>query len=350
MIRPGPVDLKSRAKPIRIVRAWLGLLGLAASMALPADDLPTDTDVWSITIKNDLFGRREDGHYSSGVIFGHTPATTPAWLARLGRRLPCVPCQNISRVVYTLGQSIYTPEDISVAELQTDDRPYAGWLHAGIGLLGQRATTRPNLRSYDAIELTAGIIGPASLAAKTQRLFHRITGSTQPRGWSNQLDNEPALLLTYTRYWQFVFPGGSANDVEYDLTPRLLGAIGNVYTHAGAGAIWRLGKNLRADAGPGGSSAGFPAAAYFEPHESLSWYAFLGTEARAVARNIFLDGNTFVNSHSVGKKDFVMDVQLGLTVSWKKMRLTFSEVFRSKEFAGQRGSDNYGSIALAFSL
>lgn len=32
------------------------------------------------------------------------------------------------RIVYSLGQSIFTPDDIRQTALIRDDRPYAGWL------------------------------------------------------------------------------------------------------------------------------------------------------------------------------------------------------------------------------
>ena len=36
---------------------------------------------------------------------------------------------------FILGQSIFTPEDITNPNLIVNDRPYAGWLYFGIGLI-----------------------------------------------------------------------------------------------------------------------------------------------------------------------------------------------------------------------
>jgi lipid A 3-O-deacylase len=49
-----------------------------------------------------------------------------------------------------------------------------------------------------------------------------------------------------------------------------------------------------------------PGAAYFQtPKGGFGWCLFASFEGRAVARNIFLDGNTFTDSHSIDKKTFV---------------------------------------------
>jgi len=70
-------------------------------------------------------------------------------------------------------------------------------------------------------------------------------------------------------------------------------------------------------------------------------------EGRALATNIFLDGNTFADSHSVDKKYFVGDVHAGLVLVIYRVRLAFSQVFRSSEFNGQKELSEFGSINLS---
>ena len=68
-----------------------------------------------------------------------------------------------------------------------------------------------------------------------------------------------------------------------------------------------------------------------------------------MARNIFLDGNTYRPSRSVPKKTFVGDLQAGFSASWSKsLRLDVSVVLRSEEFRGQRSADNICTAALTF--
>jgi hypothetical protein len=69
---------------------------------------------------------------------------------------------------------------------------------------------------------------------------------------------------------------------------------------------------------------------------------------RAVARNIFLDGNSVRSSASVERKNFVWDVQLGVAATWGRQRLGFSVVRRSEEFATQTRSDKFGQLTYSF--
>ncbi len=67
-----------------------------------------------------------------------------------------------------------------------------------------------------------------------------------------------------------------------------------------------------------------------------------------VGRNIFLDGNSYQNSHSVDKKYLVGDLQAGLVITFKRVRLAFTNIFRTNEFHGQNEADEFGSISASF--
>ncbi len=76
---------------------------------------------------------------------------------------------------------------------------------------------------------------------------------------------------------------------------------------------------------------------------------FAGVDGRAIARNLLpWDGNTFESSRSVDKIPFVGDAQLGAAVAFRAFRLTFTHVFRSKEYKTQRAADQFGAINLSF--
>ncbi|RPJ22911.1 MAG: DUF2219 family protein, partial [Desulfobacteraceae bacterium] len=64
--------------------------------------------------------------------------------------------------------------------------------------------------------------------------------------------------------------------------------------------------------------------------------------------NVFLDGNTFTDSHSVDKKPFVGDLQTGLVVQYDRFRITYTQIFRTKEFDGQEDGDIFGSVSLSY--
>jgi hypothetical protein len=74
----------------------------------------------------------------------------------------------------------------------------------------------------------------------------------------------------------------------------------------------------------------------------------MGVEGRAVARDIFLDGNTWRESRSVDREVFVGDASAGVAVIMPFARLTVSYTARSREFETQRNTAQFGSVSLSF--
>jgi hypothetical protein len=75
-------------------------------------------------------------------------------------------------------------------------------------------------------------------------------------------------------------------------------------------------------------------------------YVFAGLEGRFVGYNIFLEGNTYRESHGVDKRWFVVDGKIGATAVLKRVELTYAFIFRSKEFLTQEDHDAFASISL----
>lgn len=94
-----------------------------------------------------------------------------------------------------------------------------------------------------------------------------------------------------------------------------------------------------------------PGSGFFIPRHGFGWYLFAGIEGRAVARNIFLDGNTFRDSRNVDKEPLVGDLQFGIAITWRNLRLGYTHVLRKREFKGQGGRrDDFGAISLSLQL
>ncbi|MEP7313292.1 MAG: lipid A-modifier LpxR family protein, partial [Pseudomonadota bacterium] len=86
---------------------------------------------------------------------------------------------------------------------------------------------------------------------------------------------------------------------------------------------------------------------YFEPKDGFGWYLFAGVDGRAIAQNIFLDGNTGRDSLSVDKAVFVADLQAGAAVSVGRVRIAYTYVFRTREYRGQPAPDRFGSVGIS---
>jgi lipid A 3-O-deacylase len=333
----------------RLLLATLALLALHD----PASAQEDGRD-WTFTLieENDSLADG-DKHYTQGLLaslFAAQRAGDDPWFARLGGIADAIflPADGNGRIYFGgfFGQSIFTPEDRLRVPPDPNDRPYAGWLYGGVSLY------RETDRTLDRGTLTLGLIGPGAGARRVQNGWHEITnpfvGAPEVLGWSYQLENEPGIVFSEERKWRFATaPGG----IEADILPEANVALGNIFTYAGAGAMVRVGQRLRADWGqprvqPALSGSDFVNRDGFAGH-SYAWYLFAGTEARLVARNIFLDGNTFEDGPSVDKKPLVVDFTAGVAVVGDAFRLGASYTYRTHEFDGQNGRDDFVALNLS---
>ncbi len=310
------------------------------SPAPPAlGDARPDIGTLTFVLENDVFVHNDEG-YTSGVALIWVPHTTPDWASRFAHFFPWIPEQGRVRVGYAFGQSIFTPSDVTVQDPPHDDRPYAGWLYGTLGLGIETG------RRLDQLALTLGVVGPASGAEQSQKLLHEIVPSRKPRGWDTQLENEPGIGLAYQRSWRKVAAVDFA-EIELDLTPHLGATLGNVFTYANAGLTLRFGQQLPLDFGPPRAQPSLPNQGFFTSTGEFAWYLYAGVEGRAVAYNVFLDGNTFRQSRSVDKEPLVGDLQSGLILAWSRVRLNFAYVLRSLEFDAQRRKTQFGAVNLS---
>jgi hypothetical protein len=247
-----------------------------------------------------------------------------------------------------VGQSIYTPEDLDRSDLIIDDRPYAGYTYLGT------AMHQKTQRIMDTLEVDFGIVGPHSYADEVQEQIHQWIGSTEAKGWENQLKDEPALELIYERKWRFA-SSHLGRGFGFDFIPHLGGRIGNVYIYGNAGAEFRFGWNPPVDFGtcpirPGCESN--PATAFGEGRShAFGVHVFLRIDGRAILRDIFLDGNTWEDSHSVDKKYFVADFGAGIGIVAKRFKLTYGLIYRTQEFEEQSSNGHiFGTLLITFFL
>lgn len=300
------------------------------------------TGTLSFVLENDLF-YHADRNYTNGVRLIWVPdrdKPTPEWAASAARLVPWFPRAGRIRHGYAIGQSMFTPHDITIANPPLRDRPYAGWLYGAIGLGVESG------RQLDQFGISLGVVGPASFAEQSQKFVHKIRSLDEPQGWDTQLGNEPGFVATYQRSWRApaVSPLSGA---RLDVTPHIGAALGTVFTYANAGATVRYGRQLPDDYGPPRIQPGLPGSGDFSPMSGFGWYLFAGIEGRAIARNIFLDGNTFRDSRSVDKKPLVGDVQFGFVLAWPAVRLGYTHVIRSREFRTQQSHDNFGAVSVS---
>lgn len=248
----------------------------------------------------------------------------------------------------SIGQNIYTPEDIESKELIEDDRPYAGISYIELGYHQRSGDYMDTLGFY------GGIVGPRSYAEEFQSAFHELVNGIDPKGWDNQLEDEPILGVVYEIKKKIITPR-RFDGFAYDMVLNTGGGLGNAQTYYNIGGMVRWGWYLPDDFGT------FPMrpASYFNPvldvqptrYDLLNKFGvhlFLSANTRAVIRNIFLDGNTFRDSHSVDKEPVVASFMGGIGVIAGKFKTSLSYVYQTKSFDTQKDGQAFGSFNISY--
>ncbi len=321
------------------------VLMIAAAPAVADDDGRI-----TLTEENDSIYFNDDQAYTQGFEFAYLGPDVDAdsgWAAPFNGLSSIGLFDNggeVSRRYQVIfGQSIFTPEDTSLEDPEQDDRPYAGWTYGGVSLI--QDTDR---RRLDHLELLAGIVGPAAQGRAAQNDWHQFIGVDTAEGWDHQLHNEPGIMLTYERKYRFIQPliGGFA----VDAIPEAGVTLGNVMTYGEVGTMLRFGRNLEADYGPNRIRPSLSGTSYFNAdylEDPFGFYFYVGAQGRAVAQNIFLDGNTFRDSRDVDKEHFVGDLTGGVALFWSNsVKLDAGFTYRTQEFEGQDEDAKFANINL----
>jgi hypothetical protein len=297
---------------------------------------------WSFNWENDVFGGT-DRNYTNGNRLSYvSPEAGMGGLhGPLARLLLGADSQDRIRFGLAVGQSMFTPEDTRATRPLPDQHPYAGWLYGEYSVYAQ---DRNSLRMAG---IQVGIVGPSARAEYVQNNFHDLINSYDVRGWDNQLHDEVAFALMLQRKERALITEEIVG-LELDVVPHVGATLGTLRTQVSVGAMLRFGDDLKRDFGPPRIRPAIGGSGYFEATPSFNWYFFAGIEGRAIARNIFLDGNTFRDSQSVDKKYAVAELQYGLVMQYDAVQLAWTFVTRSPQFDGQDDPQQFGAVSLSW--
>ncbi len=336
-----------------VIAAFSAMPGVAAAQsgAASAAEEEDRRGTWTFVIENDVFANT-DRDYTSGLRGSYvSPPDGPedGLHGAIARTLFGAREGDRIRYGLAIGQSIFTPEDTRVENPPSDQHPYAGWLYGeysvfaqdrGGAFLGSTAGL-----TIGAIQI--GIVGPHAYGEEVQNNFHELIRSYEVRGWDNQLNDEVAFAVLVERQERFMLDEELLGQ-QLDLIPNYGVTLGTLRTDAKLGATLRYGSDLRSeDFGPPRIRPAVGGSGFFEATGDFAWYLFAGAEGRAVARNIFLDGNTYQDSASVDKKIFVAEAQAGLVTTFDDVRVAYTAVVRSPQYDGQGETQIFGSISLS---
>ncbi|MDQ8204109.1 lipid A deacylase LpxR family protein [Pelagicoccus sp. SDUM812003] len=336
--------------------AFASLLGLPTDLSAQRD--PSNAVTFALSIENDVFSGT-DRNYTNGtkLSWDFAEAGTyrdieqlPGWVQLLASKKPSTLEDSIGfGATLSVGQNIYTPKNKEATELIRDDRPYAGWTYLSLALRERRGLTT------DTLELTLGLVGPDSYAEDIQNWIHEKIGSTIANGWDNQLKNEFGGIVAWRRDSELFRIPESQTGWGADLNSSFGLAAGTIQSYVHAGGNLRFGYNRGAPAAPPrirpGVTSPFPASEN-DPRlnrdlNRSGFFLTFGAEGRYVAQNIFIEGNTWADSHGLEEHEYVSDVYGGATLIAGDWTFSYVYTIRSEEFVGQEDPHEFGGITIA---
>ncbi|MDT8438793.1 MAG: lipid A deacylase LpxR family protein [Wenzhouxiangellaceae bacterium] len=216
-------------------------IALIWALLLAGNSVDAQTDpnqaTWRVMWANDaLFG--SDNQFSNGFgVAKHSALAdsldqtggTPAFGKWLARWLLPTGDGLLYREGWSLGHNLQTPDDLKQRDIILDDVPYVsmvGWTNSHIAFDNRRLT---------GVQTLLGWVGDVTLGEQIQSQAHKVSGANDPKGWDNQLANEPLVNLYVMKKRKFF------DNSWMDASGNLDGALGNLFTYGQAALELRFG-------------------------------------------------------------------------------------------------------------
>jgi len=286
---------------------------------LHAGPLPAQTDdqkpTWRVTWANDAFffsdnqftnGLGLAKHSSLAGALEDTGGTLAFGRGLAGLLLPADGGLHY-REGWTIGHNIQTPDEIRERNLIVNDVPYVSmiaWTNSHIAF---------DDTSFTGVQTLFGWVGDITLGEQLQSAAHKVTGANDPKGWDNQLDNEPLFNLYYMKKYKFLQHDHFDASVDVDV------AAGNMFTFGQGALEFRFGNRPQGFAyqvNTIGHALDFDARIHQPRRHYL--YATLVLRATAMAYALPRDGNLlrsdnrWTEENNLDPEDFLGQLALGL--------------------------------------
>ncbi len=213
---------------------------------------------------------------------------------------------SVVRTSFGIGQTAYTPADLSNRNPPEYELPYAGSL---TGSLSWQSFNQTSARMF---QVTVGILGEESLSGQLQIYSHNeLDMGEDPRGWDSQRETEPLVNIAYQLNHSLIKSKNLTDRWagQLSLSSRL--SLGNLTTDATTGLSLRYGWNIlegfTVTSEPTGTGllhfANLPKPSTASPH---SIELVVGGTVTALLYSVFYDGSLISGDQRDVKRDNII--------------------------------------------
>ncbi len=260
-----------------------------------------------------------------------------SWLGKIS----IYPYNNVTNYFVSISQEIYTPKD-KIQNAGHNDYPYSGSLYLSLGINQRRDVT------FERLWLDIGIVGKHSFAEQVQDSVHSSINAenNQALPWNSQVGDEFIINLHYS--YSGKVPLVDNNIAGIHLIPTGQLSLGNASTFFDINMRLKIGHNLNA-------SFGIPKV-NFGPDftgvisNDFSLYVYGGAGCRFVARNIYIQGNSWEHPYRHKIIPVVYYFESGICLAYKGFELAYGITYKGKEFYKQADEHLYGTIMISFAI
>jgi len=276
---------------------------------------------------NDYF-TKADHYYSQGITLEYVhPGLKHNPLSKLLIRSQ----DNYNRYGVSFDLFGYTPTNVRSDSILPGDRPFAAAMTIRSFVCGIDSIHRKRISSA----IVIGVIGPLGQGYEIHAGIHRWLNNPLPHGWENQIHNDVVLdyQLSYEKQL-FADPG-----------------------HFSLNAVSELRLGTLNDKINGGFN--FMAGNFSEPFQKrnskkVEYYFYGQARANFIAYDASMQGGMFnknspytIAAGDISRLTFQADA--GIIVNFKKIYLSYTQSFLSKEFRSGK-YHRWGGVSLGFSL
>ncbi len=273
-----------------------------------------------IKIENDKFVLK-DKYYTNGLFLSYKKDLKANFLFN---KSP----ENKLQLNIILGNETYTPENLSSTNVNTFDRPFAGWLFGAMEIGKIKET------SAFFVTIEMGITGKESQSGNLQTWFHDFLGIDSSPTWVEEIAFKWLFntKATYFYNWQI----NKSNALLYRVTPAL-----------GTKDIF-IENNIQYFFGKFNALKNTSRIGAINTINSNEFFGYLSLGYKYVIHNTLIEGSLFKDEtlFTTTIKNNVFKIELGsvLNVNKNTFKLVYS--FNSKEATLSTYHD-YGSFSYA---